>query len=722
MKKTILFFVAFYCSTVFTAFAPAPEEGMFPISEIIKIDLAKAGLKISTNDLYNPNGTSLIDALVNIGGCSGSFVSADGLIITNHHCVFDAVANASSPDNDFLTNGFKADKRELEIEAKGLTVRITESYEDVSAKVLGVVANIVDPAERIKLIQEKSNQLAREEEAKTPGIRAEVSEMFIGRTYVLFRYKTIQDVRLVYVPQREIGEFGGETDNWVWPRHTGDFAFARAYVAPNGNSVPYSKANVPYKPKKHLKVNANGVKEEDFVFILGYPGITYRHRPAAYIKYEENYRLPYISELYDYQNKQLEIVGKANKSTELLLSTRIKRNANVLKNFRGKLKGLNAISLVQQKQKEEDELQKFIDSDNNLKTKYSSLLKDMNEVYAEINADAPRDLWLAEIYRSSTLLSIANAVNIYLAGLENSTNKEAFTQLNGKTFYERSIAPLYANLVLEADKCLLNKMLSDATLLDNANKIDAVEYLYARKKGSAEGYINSFTQNELKNSILINQKAVEDFFLQNSIQTILFDYDQVINFSKRINDQLASIKLIKDARDGKLNKLLGEYVSVKEQFKKSSFIPDANRTLRLTYGYVRGYEPVDGTYSKPFTGIKGIIEKGRLNNPDYTYPKKIKELYDQGDFGRFANKDMQDVPVCLLYNMDTTGGNSGSPVMNARGELIGVNFDRAYEATINDYAWNESYSRSIGVDIRYILWVAQKIDKADFILKELGVE
>lgn len=722
MKKILLLFIVFYCGTILTAFAPMPEEGMFPLSDLSKIDLNKAGLKIAQKDIYNPQGISLTDALVNIGGCTGSFVSEDGLIITNHHCVFDAVANASTPEKDYLTNGFKADERNMEIEAKGLTVRITESYEDVSAKILAFVAKTEDPAERLKIIQEKSLLLAREEEAKSPGIRAEVSEMFIGKTYVLFRYRTIQDVRLVYVPQRSIGEFGGETDNWVWPRHTGDFAFARAYVAPNGNSTPFSKANVPYKPKKHLKINANGAKEEDFVFMLGYPGITYRNRPAAYIAYEENHRLPYISELYDHQNKQMEIVGKTSKNVEILLSTRIKRNANVLKNFRGKLKGLNAINLVNQKQKEEQELQNFIKANNGLNAKYGCLLTEINEIYASIYVDAPRDLWMGEIYRNSTLLSIANAVNVYLIGLENSTDKEAFTRTNGKLFYERNIEPLYKNLILDADKRLLAKMLTDATLLDKVNKIDAVEYLYAGKKGSAEGYINGFVQNELKNSVLINQKVVEDFFLQNNTNTSLFNFDQVLNFSKKINDQLTAIKPTKDTRDGRLNKLLGDYVTVKELFKKSSFIPDANRTLRLTYGYVRGYEPVDGLYSKPFTGIKGIIEKGRLNNPDYIYPKTIKELYERGDFGKFAKKEMMDVPVCLLYNLDTTGGNSGSPIMNANGELIGVNFDRAYEATINDYAWNESYSRSIGVDIRYILWVAKKVDKADFILRELGVK
>ncbi|HEY1024545.1 MAG TPA: S46 family peptidase, partial [Sphingobacteriaceae bacterium] len=316
--KVLSFSSLLVLGTANTAYKPF-DEGMFPLSEIHKLDLQKAGLKIDQSEIYNPNGVSLIDALVNVGGCTGSFISDEGLIITNHHCAFSAVQQASTPEKDYLTNGFVAQTREQEIEARGLTCRITDSYDDVSARVLGAVADITDPASRIRVINEQMKNIAAEAEKEDPTITAQVSEMFIGKTYVLFRYKTIQDVRLVYIPQRSIGEFGGETDNWVWPRHTGDFSFMRAYVAQDGTPAKYSKKNVPYKPKKFLKVNPNGVQEEDFVFILGYPGRTFRNRPAQFIEQQQDYLLPYVSNLYEFQNNAMIEAGKKNKETELKL-------------------------------------------------------------------------------------------------------------------------------------------------------------------------------------------------------------------------------------------------------------------------------------------------------------------------------------------------------------------------------------------------------------------
>ncbi|RZL33832.1 MAG: S46 family peptidase, partial [Pedobacter sp.] len=408
------------------------EEGMFPLSEISKIDLKKAGLKIEPNEVYNPNGISLVDALVNVGGCTGSFVSNEGLIITNHHCAFSAVQLASTPENDYLNNGFVAKTKEQELEAKGLTCRITDSYEDVSDKVLGAVAQIDDPATRLQVINNAMKNLALEAEKNDPSIKAEVSEMFIGKSYVLFKYKTILDVRLVYVPNRKIGEYGGETDNWVWPRHTGDYSFMRAYVAKDGKPAKYSKDNIPYTPKKFLKVNPAGTTEEDFVFILGYPGRTFRHRPAQFIEYQQKYLLPYTSELYDFQNSTMENVGKKDKSTELKLATRIKRNANVMKNYRGKLKGLKDIDLVGQKTQEDADLAQFINNNVDLKAKYGNLMTDIDQLYKQINGDVYRDMWLGQIYTSTSLLNVSKQINGFKSELDKlpASQKETFFKNN----------------------------------------------------------------------------------------------------------------------------------------------------------------------------------------------------------------------------------------------------------------------------------------------------
>jgi len=719
-KKYLFPLIVIFLLIISTAFHRPFDEGMFPLSEINKLDLKKAGLKIDQKEIYNPDSTSLIDALVNVGGCTGSFISDEGLIITNHHCAFSAVQQASTPENDYLNKGFVANKREQEIPARDLTCRITESYEDVSSKILSAVANISDPAQRITIIKDKIKSLVAEAEAADKTIKAEVSEMFIGKTYVLFKYKQLLDVRLVYVPSRNIGEFGGETDNWVWPRHTGDFSFMRAYVAPDGSSAKYSKNNVPYKPKKFLKVNANGVNEEDFVFILGYPGRTFRNRPWQYLKFQQDYMLPYIANLYEFQNRALEEAGKKDKATEIRLSTRIKRNANVLKNYRGKLKGLKGLNLIEEKRKEDEALATFINSDKELKNKYGSLLNDINKLYDQIYSDASRDLWLSQIYTSTTFLNVASQINGFRNAmlLKPTSEREKFYTDNFPRL-ENNLRQMYEGFDPDSDKNIFIKMLRDATDLPKKQRVNAVD------KQISKGFDSQKQIQDLADNLLSYTKLKDRDYVMNSlirsISTLSTYNDPLLEFEKDINRQLASMKQESDKREGLLNKLMADYQAVKELYRPHNFIPDANSTLRLTYGYVRGYSPADATYMKPFTSVKGIIEKGSTDNPEFNYPSIIRDLWQAKDFGPFIKNDLNDVPVAFLYNLDTTGGNSGSPVLNAYGELIGVNFDRAYEATINDFAWNESYSRSIGVDIRYVLWIASKVDKANFLLKEMGI-
>lgn len=695
-----------------------PDEGMYPLSEIKKVDLRKAGLKIEQSDVYNPNGISLIDALVNVGGCTGSFISSQGLIITNHHCAFDAVSKASTPEHDYLKNGFVAKTREMEIEAKGLTCRITDSYEDVSEQVLGALKDMVDPLQRIDRINKKIAEIVKAEEEKDKTIKAEISEMFIGRTYVLFRYKMIQDVRLVYIPQRSVGEFGGESDNWVWPRHTGDFSFMRAYVAPDGSSAKYSKDNVPYTPKKFLKVNANGIKENDFVFILGYPGRTFRHRPSQYIEYQQKYQLPYISGLYEWQNQQMEETS-TTKELELKQASRIKRNANVMKNYKGKLKGLAGLDLVAIKREEEKQLQQFIDQDEQLKVRYGALLTDINMLYQEIFSDAQKDLVLSQVYGSSHLLGIANQVNALrkkIAAAKPEEQQKVYDE--GKAKLLESTTRTYELFVEETDRRLLKHILLDVVNLPASQRVNIIEDYDYSKVRNPEQAVNKYTDHLFKKTRFTDPMFLNGL-LARPVKEFMKYKDPMLTLAANVRAETDTFAVIKKQRDGRLNKLMADYVDVKALFKKTDFIPDANSTLRLTYGYVRGYTPVDAVHMKPITTINGLIEKG-TDSGDYELPARIRELYKAKDYGRFKNAK-GELPVGFLYNLDTTGGNSGSPVMNENGELIGVNFDRAYEATINDFAWNESYSRSIGVDIRYVLWVAQKVDGADFILKELGV-
>ncbi len=694
-----------------------PDEGMFPLSELHRAGLKKAGLKISEKDIYNPGNVGLVDALVQVSGCTGSFVSNKGLIITNHHCAFSAVQLASTAINNYLKNGFVAQSQEQEIEAKGLKIRITDSYEDVSNKILNAVANISDPVERINTIKRKQEELVRQAEKEDPTIKAEVSEMFIGKSYVLFRYKTIEDVRLVYIPRQNIGEFGGETDNWVWPRHTGDYSFLRAYVGKDGKSAPYSKDNVPYQPKKHLKVNPNGVKENDFTFILGYPGRTFRHRPAQYIRYQQEYLLPYVSNLYDFQNRQMEEAGKDNTDVALSLATRIKRNANVLKNYRGKLKGLRGIDLLSTKKQEDEALAAFISSKPELKDKYGNLLSDIDAYYQVSDQDALKELWINNIYSSTSLLRVARDLNAFKAALANERSPQSTKQLFEYNIasFKKNIKDIYASYNKQADQRIFGKMLEDAAAFQGKNQIVSIQKLQLNPQMA-----NNYATQAIDESKLADQNYILNSALADA-NTLLQFNDKLLDVQNELDKDITTFAAEQKRREGVLNKLMGDYVAVKEIFQAKNFIPDANSTLRLTYGHIKGYSPADATYMKPFTTIEGIIQKGNLGLPEFDYPQEIKTAYLNKNFGPYLMKDLGSVPVNMLYDMDTTGGNSGSPIMNANGELIGVNFDRAYEATINDFAWNESYSRSIGVDIRYVLWVADKIDNAHFILKEMGV-
>jgi hypothetical protein len=680
----------------------------------MKLDLRSKGLEIDPAEIFATD-KSLIFAIVSVGA-TGSFLSADGLFITNHHVAFGAVQAASSKENDYIRDGFLARTRAEEIQAKGMTARITESYRDVSAEVLSAVKPDMDFAARTKAIERRTKEIVARTEKENPGKRAEVAEMFTGKSYILFIYTYLKDIRLVYVPPRSIGEFGAEEDNWMWPRHTGDFSFLRAYVAPDGSPADFAAQNVPFKPKRFLRVAARGVDEGDFVFLLGYPGRTFRHSAASYLAFEEEVRMPYVADWYGWQIDLMEKMGAADRGVALLHAGRVKGLANTMKNYRGKLKGMKRLGLVERRREEEKALESFIDADEKRKSQGGTILSDIARVYDEMRVAFDYEMAL-DYLRLVNLLNYAFTANE--AAIERKKpdleREPAYMDRNFPQTKQRLLLSL-RNFYEPTDKAIFKELLLRASRLKEPNRIKAVDDLF--KGDFSEPAIDAYLIKMYEATRMNDAKFVEGLF-DKTPEEIAAVEDPFLDLARALYPAVLEVREKQKARRGALDPLYARLSDLKELHLGKSFIPDANNTLRLTYGRIKGYEPADAVYYEPFTTLRGVLEKTTGREP-FDTPAALFDLSKARDFGRFEHPKLGDIPVCILYDTDTTGGNSGSPVINARGELAGVNFDRTYEATINDYAWSEKYSRSIAVDIRYVLWITQKFAGAAFLLKEMG--
>jgi hypothetical protein len=691
------------------------DEGMYPVTGLSKLDLRALGISLDARDLYNPAGTSLIDAIVNTGGCTGCFVSPEGLILTNHHCVFGSVQAISTPEHDYVTDGFLARERSEEVPARGATVRIIDSYRDVSGEVLSAVNDTLSPVARSGALSARIRSITLEAEGQRAGTRADVAEMVPGKSYVLFLYTYLRDVRLVYVPPRGIGDFGGDTDNWTWPRQTGDFSFLRAYVAPDGSPADYSPRNIPYTPKRHLTIQPAGVDQEDVVFVLGYPGRTYRHRTSDFLAYEQEIRMPFVADLYAWEIAVMREAVRAERAFALKLGAKIETLANTEKNYRGKIQGMRRLHLVDKKRMEEEDMQRFIQRDPQRLARYGSVLKTIAAVYREMTQVADRELILDAFRSISVPLSVAITLND-AARERPKPDMQRLSEYMDRNFGRtkdgvgRSISSFHR----PNDKVLLRELIQRAARLPAERKLGGLDAVVGADTSddALDRYLNgAYDTTRLTDSAYVTGLLADPASVPG---------DPFLDLARALAPAYDSLREVRQERDGRLSRETALLMDVKQEFLKSNFIPDANGTLRFTYGRVRGYSPADATWYAPFTTLKGVAEKQTGHEP-FDAPHQLLELQKKKAYGRYADRHLNDVPVGLLYNLDTTGGNSGSPVMNARGELVGVNFDRVYEATINDYAWSEQYSRSIAVDIRYVLWVTEYIGGAAHLLSEMGV-
>ncbi|GDX91867.1 dipeptidyl peptidase S46 family protein [Planctomycetia bacterium] len=691
------------------------DDGMFPMSELPRVNLRERGIELTADQLFNPSEISLVDGICRVNGCTGSFVSDSGLIITNHHCAFDAIQKASTSDRDLLTNGFIAGSRAEEIPAPDYQVRITENYRDISAEVLSVVQEGMSFLERTKAIEKRRKELEIEAERQHPGLRAEAAEMFAGRTYVLFLYTYLKDVRLVFAPPASVGNFGGEADNWEWPRHTGDFSFMRAYTAPDGSSATWSAQNIPYRPKRFLRVQSAGVDEGDTVFLLGYPGRTARHRTASFLQYESRVRLPLTVELYQWQIRQMEEAGVGDRSVAIRHASRTKSLANVEKRSRGQLQGLQRAQIVEKRLQQESELQSFIEADEVLRQKYGSVLRDIAAVYAEMESAGPLEIHLQQLRQACRAAAFGFAVvdAVHERAKPDIERESPWMDRN----YAQSVQELKVSLRdwhPPTDVEMLSGMLRRLSSISGARQIPALIPLTESEQICEQAAKRLIEGTRLGDAGFIEQS------LGQTVDQLRATKDPLLTLLLDLYPSYLQLRELDKTREGRLSRLYGSLLEVKEQFLRTGFIPDANGTLRFTSGRVRAYSPADAVVRTPISTLRGVIEKTTGQDPFIT-PEPVLRAYGARDFAGFLHPRLGQVPVAILYDTDTTGGNSGSPVLNSKGELVGVNFDRCFEATINDFAWNADYSRSIGVDIRYVLWITGRVYGATQLLDEMGV-
>jgi Peptidase S46 len=699
------------------------DEGMWMLSQIPELSgtLKAMGLQLTPQQIWDPKTNSgLASAVPWLGGCSSSFVSPDGLIVTNHHCAFGAIQMNSTPEHDYITEGFLAASRAEELPYRPGRVTVFKGYEDVTGAVTASLVRDMKPEERTKAIKRREKELIAE--CEKGGLRCRLAEMFGGGKYVLFRQLELRDVRLVYAPPRSIGEYGGEVDNWVWPRHTGDYSFMRAYVGPDGKPADYSPDNVPYRPERWLKIATEPLREGDFTFILGYPGRTMRYRVAASVAESTQFYYPQRIALLKDLIAILEKEGARSKGVEIKLASQLKGYYNSYKNNVGMLEGLTRSDLAGRKRAEEAKLTAWIDADPARKAKYGEALPGLDAIVAARGATRDRDLILGWVTmpRSSGLLAAAMIIDHWA---EEKPKPDLERDLGYQARDERSLhqrlVTMQRNLDLASDKATLAYLLARAAQLPAGQRISAVDDGLAAT-GVTGGQAVTALVDRLFTTKLADEKTRLAMFGMDE-KALLATGDPMIVFAAALRRDIKAMDNAGEKYEGESVTLEPRLLEALAAWKQAPLYPDANSTLRFTYATVKGYSPRDAVLYLPFTTLHGVIEKNTGVEP-FACPKRLLEAAKLGGFGRYEDARLHDVPACFLTTNDITGGNSGSPVMNGKGELVGLAFDGNYESIDSDFLFDPALARTIAVDIRYVLWCSDFVDHADWILKELGLQ
>lgn len=675
--------------------------------------MQEKGFRLTAEDVYSINQASLKDAIVRIGGCTAVLVSGEGLILTNHHCGYGAIQQHSSVENDYLTYGFWAMERKDELPT-GLTATFLVRMEDVTEQILKELNDSMSERERQLKVIEVARRL-EEAAVKETRYRANVAPFYYGNQYFLFVYDVYEDVRLVGAPPSAIGKFGGDTDNWMWPRHTGDFAFFRIYAGKDNLPSRYSAENVPYNPVKFLPVSLKGVNEEDFTMVYGYPGTTSQYLTSHAVKILIETSNPHKIRLRD---QRLQVMGREmekNRAVRIQYASKYAGVANSWKRWIGESNGLARLNAVQRKLDIEARFIDWINEAEERQLKYGNLMDEFTSLYSELDKyTLPRD------YNREALLSIEGVAFAgrfqTLAGLieKNESEERIKTELNRlKSISEAFFKDYFQPIDRELFEVLLREYYLNVssefhpdfyTELNTKFRGDFSRYashVYSRTIFTSQAKVDALLNNPGKNFL---KTITRDPLYAIAVQT-----NEIAD--KKINNQVAILEF-------RINGLYRKFMAgLMEMQPDRVFFPDANRTLRVAYGHVSGFVPRDAVYYKHFTTLSGIMEKDNPEIYDYDVPLRLKELYNSKDYGIYGVNGT--MPVAFIATNHTSGGNSGSPVMNADGHLIGLNFDRVWEGTMSDIMFDPEVCRNITVDIRYVLFITEKYAGASHLINEM---
>ncbi|NIO49516.1 MAG: hypothetical protein GTN73_08815 [Candidatus Aminicenantes bacterium] len=716
-KRALLIFAIFFLFVGATSLALA-DEGMWMPHQMKDLNLKDLGLKMNPDDLYKKDGTGLMSAVISLGGGTGGFVSRDGLILTNHHVAFGALQRASSEEKDYIRDGFIAWNKNEEISAKGYIADVLLGYEDVTDDILSAIKPQMSFLEKYNAIDRAKKELIAKAEKEGKDIRCNVANMYSGNEYYLFRFKRIKDIRLVYAPTQDLGNFGGDIDNWMWPRHTCDFAFLRAYVSEDNVGVDFSQNNVPYKPKSVLKISIDGFKEGDFNFVMGYPGRTYRNYTLSELQFDIDAMLKRI-EIYKDTIAFFEKAGDKSREIQIKYARLIRGLNNSLKNYQGKIEGMGKTSIVDRKKSQEKDFLEWINKDRQRQKERGEILgkvKNFMEKYYVYYWKNNLLSGLVSSYLGSTLL--AQAYQVWRTAEERQKpdmEREPSYQERNLPYIKMRIQLAEKGYDLKTDRSFLKYRLKK--LFDSPE--DQVPSAFKGIIGKhSEKAVDDYVDHLYDKTPLADSKKRVELLEKTPIELMKLNVP-ILNLAAELEKEMKVLREEKKILAQERLELKKVYVDSLMKLKEGRIAPDANSTIRFTYGFVEGYYPKDAVYYLPQTALKGVIEKDTGKFP-FHVPVKLKELYKEKDFGPYIDKKLKDIAICFINTTNVTGGNSGSPTLNAKGEQVGIIFDMTYESVIGDYYIVPELQRTISVDIRYVLFITDKFSRAKHIIKELG--